>query len=460
MKLPWRSTHTLRGRLMALLLVPLLTVLGLSVVADYRTALGLANATYDRALQGSAIALSSRLEGDADDAPLELDLPPAAEAILRTDPEDTVYYAVVEASGRLIAGDRSLAQATSLRPAPGTAQFEDVRMDGRPLRVVGLTHASVNAGFQATVLVAETTRKRDHATAAILKAVIWPNLLLLTTTLVLVYFGVRLGLRPLDALGEQIDQRGSEDFSPVPEGAVPGEARPLVAAMNRLLGRLEAAGRAQQAFLSNAAHQLRTPLAGLQTQLELAGRDLPAAAQPRMARLLEATARLNHFVRQMLALARSSPEAAATTEFQEVELAGLLEDCASDFLDAALARQIELSFEPAPARVHGAPWLLREMLANLVDNAIAYAPAGGQVIVRCGAEGGQAWLEVEDNGPGIPPGEHQRVFERFYRAPGAQPGGSGLGLAIVREVAERHSAKVQILDGTDGRGVRIRVGFP
>jgi two-component system, OmpR family, sensor histidine kinase TctE len=442
---------------MLALLLPLLVVLALSVVADYRTALGLANDSYDHALLGSAVALSSRLEGDEDDAPLELDLPPAAEAILRTDPEDTVFYAVVESTGRLIAGDRSLAQATAARPEPGRPFFADIQVVGQALRLVAITHA--NARFQATVLVAETTRKRDNTTAAILKAVIWPNLLLLATTLVLVYFGVRLGLRPLDALGRQIDQRGSEDFSPVPKQGIPGEARPLVAAMNRLMSRLEAAGRAQQAFLSNAAHQLRTPLAGLQTQLELAGRDLPAEARPRIARLLDAAARLNHFIRQMLALARSSPEAAAATEFQTVELPGLLEECASDFLDAALARGLDLSFEPAPARVHGAPWLLRELLANLVDNAIAYAPAEGQVVVRCGTDQGQAWLEVEDNGPGISPDEHHRVFERFYRAPGSQPGGSGLGLAIVREVAERHSAAVSILAGADGQGTRIRVTF-
>lgn len=452
---PTTVFHTLRGRLMVLLLLPLLGVLGLSVVADYRTALGLANTSYDHALLGTAIALTSRLEGDDDDAPVELDLPPAAEAILRADQEDAVLYAVVESTGRLIAGDRALL-AIATRPPPGESVFADIELDGRPLRLVASTYA--NTRFQATVLVAETTHKRDRTTTGILQAVIWPNLLLLATTLVLVYFGVRLGLRPLDDLGRQIDQRGAEDFSPVRKSGIPGEARPLVAAINRLLARLEAAGQAQQAFLSNAAHQLRTPLAGLQTQLELASQDLPPEARPRIARLQEATARLIHFIRQMLALARSSPEAAAATEFQAVDLPGLLEECASDFLDAAIARGVELGFEPNPARVHGAPWLLREMLANLVDNAIAHARS--QVVARCGSQGGQAWLEVEDDGPGIPPGEHARVFERFYRPPGAQPGGSGLGLAIVREVAERHGASIAILPGAGHAGTCIQVMFP
>lgn len=450
------SLHTLRGRLTLVLLLPLLAVLAMSVIADYRTALALANESYDHALLGTARALSSRLEGDADDAPLELDLPPAAEAILRADPQDAVLYAVVEAGGRLIAGDRSLL-AVSLRPPPGAPEFADVNIDGRAMRVVASSHA--NARMQATVLVAESTGRRERTTARILTAVIWPNVLLLTITLVLVYFGVRLGLRPLDTLGRQIDQRGGDDFSAVGEQGVPGEARPLIAAMNRLMARLESAGRAQQGFLSSAAHQLRTPLAGLQTQLELAAADLPPEARPRLQRLRESTGRLIHFTRQMLALARSSPEAVAATRFERLDLAELLEECASDSLDAALARGVELSFEPAQAAMSGVRWMLRELLANLVDNAIANAPRGGQVIVRCGS-GDAAWLEVEDDGPGIPEALRERVFERFYRAPGATPGGSGLGLAIVREVAGRHRGTLAVSEGAGGRGTLIRASFP
>ncbi|MCB1901664.1 sensor histidine kinase [Cognatazoarcus halotolerans] len=452
-----RVLGTLRGRLTLVLALPLLAVLAVSVVADYRTALALANESYDHALLGTARALSSRLEGDEDDAPLELDLPPAAEAILRADPQDTVRYAVVQAGGRLIAGDRVLL-GVALNPPPGMPQFADLSIDGRAMRVVASTYA--NAHIRATVLVAESTYKRERATKQILAAVIWPNVLLLSVTLVVVYFGVRLGLRPLDALGRQIDERGLEDFAAVGEQGVPGEARPLVAAMNRLMARLELAGRAQQAFLSSAAHQLRTPLAGMQTQLELAAADLPAEARPRIERLRESTGRLIHFTRQMLALARSSPDAVAAVRFEVLDLADLLEECASDFLDAALERGVELAFEPAPARIEGAPWMLRELLGNLVDNAIVHAPAGGAVAVRCGSGPGSAWLEVEDEGSGIPADLRERVFERFYRAPGAPAGGSGLGLAIVREVAARHGATLAVGEGAAGRGTRIRVAFP
>ncbi|MBL8446094.1 MAG: sensor histidine kinase [Zoogloeaceae bacterium] len=456
MRLAWRPV-SLRGRLIGLLVVPLLVVLAVSVVVDYRTAVSLTDATFDRALLGTAMALASRLESDDDDGPLELDLPPAAEAILRADEADSVLYAVIDGAGRRIAGDEALAALAPSR-MPGAPAYRDAQLGGRSLRVVEVAQES--RLVKATILVAETTHKREQATARILQTVIGSNLLLIATALGLLYFGVRLGLRPLDELGRQIDQRGAEDFRPVPTAAIPAEARPLAAALNRLLTRLEAAGQAQQSFLSAAAHQLRTPLAGLQTQLDLANQDLPAEVRPRLTRLRDSVARLNHFVRQMLALARSSPEAAAAMSFQTMDLSDLLEDCASDFLDGALARGLELAFEPAPAPVAGAQWLLREMLANLVDNAIAHGPPGSLVVIRCGTDDTEAWIEVEDAGPGIPPAEAERLFEPFYRPPGSPPGGSGLGLAIVREVAERHQGRVAFQPGSHGRGTRVRVVFP
>ncbi len=311
-------------------------------------------------------------------------------------------------------------------------------------------------------MVAETTRKLDLAANKILSAIIWPNLVLIGATLLLVLAVVRFSLQPLDTLGAQIAARTPSDLSPIPDGDVPGEARPLVSALNRLLGNLDAAGHAQQLFLSNAAHQLRTPLAGLLTQLELAARALPAEARPRLERLQAATQRLAHSTHQMLAPARSSRDAlsAEETTRRPVELGSLFEDGASDFIDAALARQIDLGFEAAPARVNGSDWMLRELLANLLDNAIKYTPAGGHVTARCGTdETGAAWLEVEDDGPGIPEEERQRVFERFYRLGDSGVEGTGLGLAIVREVAERHDAVINLGAGAERHGTRIRITF-
>ncbi|MBS0349256.1 MAG: sensor histidine kinase [Proteobacteria bacterium] len=452
------EARALRNRLLVVISWPLLILLAASMVADYRSALSIADEAYDNALTGTAVALVTRLERDDDDKDIEVDIPPAADEILRSDAIDKIQYVVFDSREKVIAGDAELLQL----PRPEVANrsvVQDARIGKRALRTASYRYESPR--MTATVIVAETTLKRRHAANRILAMIFWPNLLLIAAALLLVYFGVRYALKPLDTLGRGIAARGPNDFSPIAETGVPAEAGPLVRAINRLLQHLGRAGRAQQAFLSNAAHQLRTPLAGLQTQLELAVEALPAEARPRIERLRESTGRLVHFTNQMLALARSSSEGALISEHRPVDLAALLEDAASDLLDDALAKQIDLGFETAPATVQGSRWMLREMLANLIENAIAYTPEGGQVTVRCGrnAEAG-VFVEVEDDGPGIPESERSRVFERFYRGAASGAPGTGLGLAIVKEVADRHSAEVCIASGSEGVGTCIRVVFP
>ena len=452
------DVRTLRHRLLLFISWPLLVLLGASMVADYRSALGIAGEAYDNALARTAIALVTRLERDDDDKDIEVDVPPAADEILRSDPQDTVQYVVFDDKGKRVAGDAALLALP--RPlVANQAVLDDAQLGGQTVRTASFRYES--PALAATVIVAETTVKRTRAARQILMAIAWPNLLLIASALLLVYFGVRFALRPLDALGERIARRGPGDFSLLAEADVPGEAGPLVRAINRLMGHLDKAGRAQQAFLSNAAHQLRTPLAGLQTQLELATAELPPESRPRIQRLSDSTRRLVHFTHQMLALARSSSEGALISDHRPVALAGLLEEAASELLDGALAKGIDLGFETAPATVEGSRWMLREMIANLVDNAIAYTPDGGRVTVRCGCDNaGSAFVEVEDNGPGIPEAERGRIFERFYRVAGRGGEGTGLGLAIVREVAERHAARVEVEAGAEGRGSCFRVVFP
>lgn len=452
------EARALRNRLLMVISWPLLILLAASMVADYRSALSIADEAYDNALTGTAVALVTRLERDDDDKDIEVDIPPAADEILRSDAIDKIQYVVFDSREKVIAGDAELLQL----PRPEVANrsiVQNVKIGKRMLRTASYRYESPR--MTATVIVAETTLKRRHAANRILAMIFWPNLLLITAALLLVYFGVRYALKPLETLGRDIAARGPNDFSPIAEAGVPAEAGPLVQAINRLLQHLGRAGRAQQAFLSNAAHQLRTPLAGLQTQLELAVEALPAEARPRIERLRESTGRLVHFTNQMLALARSSSEGALISEHRPVDLAALLEDAASDLLDDALAKQIDLGFETAPATVQGSRWMLREMLANLIENAIAYTPEGGQVTVRCGrnAEAG-LFVEVEDDGPGIPESERSRVFERFYRGAASDAPGTGLGLAIVKEVADRHSAEVRIASGSEGVGTCVRVVFP
>ncbi|MBS0551461.1 MAG: sensor histidine kinase N-terminal domain-containing protein, partial [Proteobacteria bacterium] len=226
---------SLHGRLLVSLAVSLFALLAISVVADYRTAIGLADEAYDKALAGTAIALASRLERDADDEKIEVDLPPAAEAVLRSDPEDVVLYAVVDGTGRLVAGDAALA-ALPCPAAITKPNFIDGRIGRQTLRLACYAYSSPM--LRATVMVAETTLKRERSAHGILSAIIWPNVLLIAATLTLVFVVVRFALRPLDTLEERIDARSPDDLSPIPDAGVPAEARSLVAALNRLLANL------------------------------------------------------------------------------------------------------------------------------------------------------------------------------------------------------------------------------
>jgi len=336
--------------------------------------------------------------------------------------------------------------------------FGDRVFRGRPIRIARYTTRVGNA--QVSVVIAETLRKRISATRRILTTVVLTDILQLAGTLLLVWLAVRYGVRPLRALGEQIAQRSGRDLAPLDPGPVPAEVRPLVSALNSLFDTVRAAARAQQQFLADAAHQLRTPLTGLIAQLDLLARD--SSSEPlrgRLSALHEGTRRLAHTANQLLALARSERSATTPDDFQPVALPLLVGDVVAHQLDRSLAAQIDLGADSAPASVHGSEWLLRELLANLVDNALSYTPAGGRVTVRCGSGPGGAFLEVEDDGPGIPAAERQRVRERFYRLRGTRGDGCGLGLAIVEEIARAHEADFVIGEGAGGRGTRARVEF-
>lgn len=455
-----RSSASLRSRLLRFLLLPLLSVVAISVWSDYRSNLSQSNNAYDHALASSAVALAA-LVGQHQ-GKVKVDLPPSAEALLRTDPFDHIFFAIYDNEGRRVAGDADLhAAANEEMPAEGGTSFQDAVLRGQNVRVA--TYRAPGPEETILIVVAETVHKREDAATRAVVITAVADLLLVAATLLVVYFGVRLALAPLVGLRETISRRGPGDLRPLPENDVPAEVVPLIAAINGHMENLRRAHEAQQAFISNAAHQLRTPIAALQTQLELAAENLPEDVRPRLAKLRDAFRRLSHMTHQMLALARSLPEADLAHEFQTIDLSKLCEEAASEFLDDALAKHIDLGFETEKAEVTGSPWLLRELLANLIDNAIVYTLAGGHITVRCGTEEGKGgYLEVEDNGPGIPPELRDRIFERFFRGPPANAGipGTGLGLAIVQEVAQRHGAHIDIVSPQQGQGVCFRVNFP
>lgn len=446
---------TLRKRLVIFLVLPMTALLVISLAIYYRIAFNPADEAYDHAIADDVVALGQRVRLGSKG--LEVDLPAAAEAVLRSDSTDQEFFAIYGPEGNLLSGDADLKPDAASPDHPPV--FTNSRIHGMKVRKASYSIQLPNG--IVTIAVAETTRKRESTGAKILAAMITPNVLLILATLALVNVGVRSGLAPLTRLGGEISRRSPHDLSPLPKEVVPGEAAPLVNAISTLIDDLRVAAQGQQAFLANAAHQLKTPLAGLQTQLELAVAELPESHRQRMVNLRDATFRLGHLAHQLLALARSGTDADISHERRTVALAELARENASTWFDQALNKDIDLGFELEAATTEGSQWLLRELMANLVDNALQYTPASGQVTVRTGtSQEGNPFFEIEDNGPGIPVDERQRIFDRFYRASGTLGAGTGLGLAIVKEVADRHAAEICIADNLPAGGTRIRISFP
>jgi two-component system sensor histidine kinase TctE len=445
---------SLRRRLFLLLLAPIALLLIGSIATDLHTALEPANLAYDKALADAALAVAAHVQ--LRDGRPTVELSPEAETLLRTSADNTVYYAVFDSEGQLGAGDRGLEPP---RPHATNPAFYDSKYQGIPVRVVSL-RAATPAGETVVVHVAETTNSRQRLARWATGMIAVSNFLLIAVTLVLVYVGVRSGLSPLQRIRAEIAARSPRDLRPLEESYAPSEVRPLVDAINRLLALLREAAAAQDRFLANAAHQLRTPLAGLQAQLDLIAREpLSSDGQARLTHARDAVRRTAHLAHQLLSMARADPLSSLSKEFREIDLQALATESASGNLDAAIAKEQDLGFELQPALVRGVDWLVREMLANLIENAINHCPRGAHITVRCGMHDDRPFLEVEDNGPGIPENERAKVRERFYRMPGTQGSGTGLGLAIVNEIAALHGAKLEIGAPASGSGTRVTVVF-
>jgi two-component system sensor histidine kinase TctE len=278
---------------------------------------------------------------------------------------------------------------------------------------------------------------------------------------VLVWVGIQLGLRPVKRLRDEIAERSPLDLRPIDESSVPREIAPVVVTLNRLFSLLRASVRSQQQFISNAAHQLRTPITGMQAQLDLLIAE--PAAQPVKNRLLtlqEGVRQLAHSSNQLLTLARADPAANISARKQPVDLNAIIGEVVAKFYDRALQGNIDLGIDVHPVSIKADPSLLDDLVSNLVDNALKYTPAGGSVTVSAGQLNGKPFLAVEDSGPGIPADERQRVRQRFYRMPNSPGHGSGLGLAIVDEIARIHDATLDVGPGTNGVGTKVLLRFP
>ncbi|WP_156414382.1 sensor histidine kinase [Bordetella sp. N] len=444
------------------MLAPLFLLWPMSVAITYVVAQHIADVPYDRSLANTVNLLAHQVR--VVDGKPALPMNDTLRQALRADETASLFWLVVDGQGRYVAGDRGLPLPKGVGTGePGAVRFDDDSLRGFAIRVA-YTRVDTGAG-QTTVLVAETGEKRAQLANEIIKGVIIPQFVVLPIAVLLVWFGLSRGVAPLNALQQRLRARRPDDLSPIDDRAAPTEIAPLVGAINDLLDRLSATVQTQRRFVADAAHQLKTPLAGLRTQAELALRDASAdEMQASLRQLVTGSERATRLVNQLLLLAHA--ENPAAVGMTPLDLADLAREHTTQWTPQALSLRTDLGFEDPDGRVliSGNPILLGELLNNLLDNALRYTPRGGRITVRVRHQGEFALLEVEDSGPGIPVAERERVFDRFYRVLGTPADGSGLGLAIVREIASKHDASVTITDNPDGTvasvGTRFTVTFP
>jgi two-component system sensor histidine kinase TctE len=443
---------SIRLRLLTWLIGPILLLNLAGGALIYGLAWLPAQMAFDQSLADAAGALGARLQLRG--AQLAVDLPRQAEQVLRNDDTDAVYFAVRDAGGRLVAGDAKLPP----QPARANAQAFDSEINGEPVRMVSL-RAPVGEQ-RAHIMVAKTQRKRAQTRAAIVRAMLPLAALQTLASAGLVWFAVTRGLQPLQRLRADIKARAADDVSPIPPAEVPQELVPVVGAFNGLLDRVQEGARAQQDFLANVAHQLRTPLAGLRTQLEWMEQQHSTPATARSLDLmLSSTERMIRQVNQLLALARAEPAHFEKRRLEPLALDQLVGESIQHFVEQAGRKEIDLGFELQPTVVRGDRFLLRDLIDNLVDNALRYTPPHGTVTVSCFPHRSGGLLTVEDSGPGIPPAKREAVFSRFVRLD-EKTTGSGLGLAIVRDIASAHGGSVSVDSPAGGEGALFTVRFP
>ncbi len=447
---------SLRARLLKWLVVPLVALNVLAAGIAYWLAWIPAQSALDHSLADAAWALVPHVQESGDS--LELKLSRQAEQVLRVDHFDQVYFVLRDMEGETIAGD---ADFPELRMPEQMNVYTawPTRMRGEDVRAITL-QTEVD-GVPILIGVAETRVKRQQARLRILWSLLAIELLLLVLIPTVIWMVIDKGFSPLQAIRDDLARRRADDLSPLPMKDAPQEIAPFIVGMNDLLRRAQDSARAKQDFLANVAHQLRTPLAGFKAQLEWLQahhRNDPETAHS-TGLMLASTERMARQANQLLALARSEPGGFARQRLDRVALDQLVSESVQQFVQQASKKNIDIGFDLQPATVLGDRFLLRDLIDNLVDNAIRYTPDGGEVTVSCATVEGCGVLKVEDSGPGIPDSEKDKIFTRFYRLDQTQSG-SGLGLAIVRDIALDHGAELRLGAGPRGAGTVFTVGFP
>ena len=462
MKVFQSEQRSLFGEILDWMLTPILLLWPISLVLTWLVAQGIAGKPFDRALEYNAGVLAQYIT--VQHAQVRFSLPQPARELLRAEDSDTVYYQVLGPQGQVLSGDAELPAPLQDEHNPvGEVRLRDLTLGGVDLKVASMwVHLDMPGNQLALVQVAETMDKRAVLATEIVKGVMLPQFVVLPVAVLLVWLALAQAIKPLNRLEETIRARKPDDLSPLDAQAVPMEVVPLVASVNDLLLRLKDSIATQKRFLADAAHQLKTPLAGLRMQADLAQRQDASAEELKLSlrQIGRSSIRATHTVNQLLALARAESSAAVLAH-QPCDMARLTMEVVRDCAPRAVENQIDIGYEGAQpgsvgVKINGNATLLQEMVRNLVDNAINYSqpPSGAQAVitVRLVADvlAKTLTLQVEDSGPGIAPAERDLVFQPFYRALGNEADGSGLGLPIVLEIARQHRASVTLSDGRPG----------
>jgi two-component system, OmpR family, sensor histidine kinase TctE len=446
-------TSSISRRLIFWLTVPLLLMALCGSLVHYFNSIAPGVISSDRRLRDATNALMARMQVVNGQVALDTNANGGPAPPL----PDSIKYAVRDSQGQLLIGE---AQIPAVPMNNASAQLLAMaQIDHRSVRTL-TTRFDTRVG-PVIISVADARATTEAAARfGLMSTLLW-DFVQMDITLVLVWVGIQIGLRPVRKLRDEIAARSPLDLRPIVETSVPREISPVVVTLNRLFAMLRSSVQSQQQFIANTAHQLRTPITGMQAQLDVLI-DEPAAApvSSRLQTLQESVRQLAHSSNQLLSLARADPAANMAARNQSVLLSGIVGEVVAKFFDRALQSNIDLGVDVQPVSILADPSLLDDLLSNLVDNAMKYTPSGGSITVSAGAANGSPYLAVEDTGPGIPEPERQRVRQRFYRLPNSPGHGSGLGLAIVDEIAQLYGASMTIGPGSGGRGTKVLLQFP
>jgi two-component system sensor histidine kinase TctE len=458
---PRRRRPSLRRRLLIFLLIPMAALLLLDAMLTYGVALGYANQVHDRDLRDDALTLAKMLGNDQ----LGSTLTPQARFLLEYDPAGRSYFSVISARHGLLAGNGRLPQLSQAPALGAVPTLYNTKLDAHALRAASVhTIASHDPNDSLIITVAETLRDRHAQAREILLLATLMQTLLLVSVLSLVWFGVSRGLRVLDPLTARLAAR-THELTPINGPDVPQEIQPLTRTIDALFGRVRGMLALHDRFIADAAHQLRTPLAGLSLHVDRALADpRPETVTDALMHIRRLTQRAARTTSQLLSLARAQASPPDSEKCTRLDLGRLIPEAVSLRVHDALVAGVDLGYQgPATKQalcILGDAASVQDLLDNLIDNSVRYGGRGSTVTValQARADGG-ASLSVEDDGPGVPPELLPRLSERFFRAAGNGEEGSGLGLAIVQRIAERHHAEVTYRSGEEC-GLCVEVHFP